>query len=91
MKNQIENIKRLSHELTTELLKLHFANDTQIIDKNQTDYITIPLGISFNDMNKIIIENTLKHFNNNQSKTAKSLGIGRVTLYRHIKDYDIKI
>ena len=43
----------------------------------------------------IYMENTLEYIrlngigrvhNNNQSETAKALGIGRVTLYRHLKE-----
>ena len=38
---------------------------------------------------KEVIENALKAFNGNMSKTAKELGINRSTLYEKIKKYEL--
>jgi len=37
------------------------------------------------------IDSTIKYFNGNLSRAAKSLGIGRATIYRKIKQYGIKV
>lgn len=42
------------------------------------------------EMEKELIENTLKIFNGNKKKTAKALNIGERTLYRKINQYDLK-
>jgi two-component system, NtrC family, response regulator AtoC len=45
---------------------------------------------SIRDMEKDMIERTLKEMNGNKSKVAKKLGISRRTLYRKIDDFKIK-
>ncbi|WP_430812610.1 MULTISPECIES: sigma 54-interacting transcriptional regulator [unclassified Carboxylicivirga] len=42
------------------------------------------------DMEKALITHTLKHFNNNMTHTAKSLGVSRNTLYLKLKKYSIE-
>jgi transcriptional regulator with PAS, ATPase and Fis domain len=46
---------------------------------------------SFNleENEKEVIENALKAFNYNMSKTAKELGINRSTLYEKLKKYEL--
>lgn len=46
---------------------------------------------SFDLLEKTIIEKYLEHFDNNVSRTAKTLGLGRNTLYQKIQKYQIKI
>ena len=46
--------------------------------------ISIPIGISMEEAEKIIIQENLAANNNNKSKTADILGIGRKTLHRKI-------
>ena len=82
MKSNIDRINQLSKELTEELKNVIF--DTP------NNCIMLSLGLSMKDMEKIIIEKTLKHFENNQTKTASSLGIGRSTLWRLMTEHDIK-
>lgn len=55
-----------------------------------SDSITIPLGVSLQDSEKIIIAQTLLANKNNKTKTALSLGIGRKTLLRKIAEYNIE-
>ena len=82
MKSNIDRINQLSKELTEELKNVIF--DTP------NNCIMLPLGLSMKNMEEIIIEKTLKHFENNQTKTASSLGIGRSTLWRLMTEHDIK-
>ena len=82
MQNRINKIQSLSTELLNELQNV-------IVDVNPNadkDSITIPLNITLAEMELLIIKKTLALHNNNQSETAKALGIGRVTLYRHLKE-----
>ena len=45
--------------------------------------------ITMNELEKEVIERTLKNFNGNRRKTAKALDISERTLYRKIKEYAI--
>ena len=46
--------------------------------------------IFMKDLEKEAIIRTLRFFNNNRRKTARSLGVSERTLYRKIKEYDLK-
>ena len=47
-------------------------------------------GISIEEAEKELIRNTLKMVSGNREQAAKILGIGERTLYRKIKEYDLK-
>jgi len=47
-------------------------------------------GISIEDAEKELIRNTLKMVEGNREQAAKILGIGERTLYRKIKEYDLR-
>ncbi|MDD4890564.1 MAG: sigma-54 dependent transcriptional regulator [Phycisphaerae bacterium] len=47
------------------------------------------VGISIEQAEKLLIENTLKLVNGNREQAAKMLGIGERTLYRKIKEYGL--
>ncbi|MBU0934971.1 MAG: sigma-54 dependent transcriptional regulator [Spirochaetes bacterium] len=53
--------------------------------------IKLPLGISMNEAEKILIAETLAANSGNKSRTAEILGIGRKTLYQKILDYGIEL
>jgi DNA-binding NtrC family response regulator len=50
-------------------------------------WIRIPLGVSLDESERIIIRDTLSFFKGNKSKTAGTLGIGRKTLHRKLVDW----
>lgn len=50
--------------------------------------ISIPLGITMEEAEKIIIQENLAANNNNKSKTADILRIGRKTLHRKLEEWD---
>lgn len=52
--------------------------------------ISIPIGITMEEAEKIIIQENLAANNNNKSKTADILGIGRKTLHRKIEEWENK-
>ena len=45
---------------------------------------------SIKELEKEAIIRTLKYFNNNRRKTAKSLGLSERTLYRKIDEYGLE-
>ena len=46
--------------------------------------------IIMKDLEKEAIIRTLRFFNNNRRKTARSLGVSERTLYRKIEDYNLE-
>jgi len=52
--------------------------------------IRLPVGVSMQEAEKAIIEETMKACGHNKEACAKTLGIGLRTLYRKLKQYDIR-
>ena len=52
--------------------------------------IRIPTGTSMRDVERIVIEETMKTCGHNKESCARILGIGLRTLYRKLKEYDIQ-
>ena len=52
--------------------------------------ISIPIGITMAEAEKIIIQENLAMNNGNKTKTADILGIGRKTLHRKLEEYNIE-
>lgn len=44
---------------------------------------------TINELESIAIENAIHEYNGNLTEAAKALGIGRATLYRKVKQYNI--
>lgn len=44
---------------------------------------------TMNELESIAIENAIQEYNGNLTEAAKALGIGRATLYRKVKQYNI--
>lgn len=55
-----------------------------------TESIVIPIGITLDEADKVIVQQNLAANRNNKSKTAEILGIGRKTLQRKIVDWGIE-
>ena len=51
--------------------------------------LSIPIGINLERAEKQIIEQTLKYYGGNKTKTSEALGIQRMTLYDKLKKYGI--
>lgn len=58
---------------------------------SDTDMISIPVGITLAEAEKILIQQNLAVNKGNKSKTADILGIGRKTLHRKIDEYNLEI
>ena len=78
-----------------------YCNDSQIKDLHVPDSIREPRKsrsaessmdqiMTLRDMEKLKILETLKTFRGNRATTAKALGIGRNTLWRKLKEYEIE-
>lgn len=61
-----------------------------IQEDSSRDTITIPMGVSLAEAEKIIISETLRAEKANKSRTSEILGIGRKTLHRKIHDYGLE-
>ena len=57
---------------------------------SSVESISLPVGISLDEAEKIIIQENLAANKGNKSKTADILGIGRKTLHRKLEEYGIK-
>jgi len=61
------------------------------IDKTYNYKILVYPNITYmKDLEKEAIIRTLRFFNNNRRKTARSLGVSERTLYRKIEDYKLE-
>ncbi|OQY38650.1 MAG: transcriptional regulator [Spirochaetaceae bacterium 4572_7] len=86
LRNSIESAVVLSSSTVIGLNDL-----PQIIrEGSEGASITIPVGITMAEAEKIIISETLRAENSNKSKTSEILGIGRKTLHRKIHDYGLE-
>lgn len=57
-------------------------------EKGEEKIISIPIGITMDEAEKIIIQENLAFNNGNKTKTADILGIGRKTLHRKIDEWE---
>ncbi len=57
--------------------------------QSEEKVISIPIGITMDEAEKIIIQENLAANNGNKSRTADILGIGRKTLHRKLEDLNI--
>lgn len=71
---------------------IHFDDLPETLrEKAEASSIRIPMGVNMAEAEKQIILQTLANQNNNKSKTADILGIGRRTLHRKLDEYDAEI
>ena len=68
---------------------LHFE-DLPFKEKTENELIKIPVGSTMKEAEREIIVTTLNHENNNKKRVSDILGIGRKTLYRKLKEYNIE-
>ena len=61
---------------------LHFPQPTQMSEEDKKVR-------TINELESIAIENAIQEFGGNLTEAAKALGIGRATLYRKVKQYNI--
>ncbi len=67
---------------------IHFEDlPSPLREKAESSSIVIPMGSNMEEAEKQIILQTLENQNNNKTKTADILGIGRRTLHRKLNEY----
>ncbi|MBR4600381.1 MAG: sigma-54-dependent Fis family transcriptional regulator, partial [Treponema sp.] len=52
--------------------------------------ISVPVGITLDEAEKILIQENLAANKGNKSRTAEVLGIGRKTLHRKLEEYGLE-
>jgi DNA-binding NtrC family response regulator len=52
--------------------------------------LTIQVGLKLNEVEKLVIDATLRHTAQNISRAARILGIDRSTMYEKIKEYRLR-
>jgi len=89
LRNVIENMVVLTsgEKLTVEDLPPEIYRPPEDVARQRFDQLA---GISLEDAEKELIRNTLKMVGGNRGQAAGILGIGERTLYRKIKEYDLK-
>ncbi len=87
------NIRELQHCVETAVV-MSDGKEIQLSDlplsvskSSNVESISIPIGITLEDAEKIIIQENLAVNKGNKSKTADILGIGRKTLHRKLQEY----
>ncbi len=89
------NIRELQHcvESSVVMASSNFITvddlPPNITNSSATESFSVPLGITLDEAEKIIIEQNLAANKGNKSKTADVLGIGRKTLHRKLLDFNI--
>ena len=90
------NIRELRNTIDAMVLK---APDREILERSHipapvrgavrpgNESITIPIGTPMRDVERVMIEETLRHENYDKEAAAKILGIGLRTLYRKLNQY----
>jgi DNA-binding NtrC family response regulator len=58
---------------------------------NDAPRITIKVGMTLKDIEKVVIEATLKHTWRNVARSARILGIDRSTLYEKIREHKLRL
>ena len=62
----------------------------KIRENSEAVSINIPVGVTMEEAEKIIIQENLAFCNGNKSKCAEILGIGRKTLHRKLEELNIE-
>ncbi len=89
LRNVVENMAVLAtgDKLTVDDLPPEIHQPPSDVTEGQFSELA---GISIDEAEKQLIRNTLKMVDGNREKAATILGIGERTLYRKIKEYDLK-
>ncbi|MBR8537181.1 sigma 54-interacting transcriptional regulator [Carboxylicivirga sediminis] len=95
LENAIEQYVILDGDISFENLKKELQSPQHVkqpTNTPQTNNSDTPLKLTtVKEMERELILKTIKHFNNNMTHAANSLGVSRNTLYLKIKKYDLPI
>jgi DNA-binding NtrC family response regulator len=87
LRNVIEGMVVMS--TTDELTPDNLPDEIRGSDERD-QYVRIQTGSTLSEMEKQMIESTLRATNGNKAKTARILGLGRKTLYRKLQEYGLE-
>lgn len=62
----------------------------ELKQEEEEPYVRIPASSSIDDAEKELIRASLIHFGGNRAQAARSLGLGRKTLYRKMEEYGLE-
>lgn len=89
------NIRELQHCVESSVVMSGGSEITisdlppSVTGASHSDCISVPVGVTLDEAEKIIIQQNLAANKGNKSKTADVLGIGRKTLHRKLLEYGI--
>ena len=90
------NIRELQHCVESSVV-MASGNEITLEDlppsvtrASSVESISVPVGITLDEAEKIIIKETLAFNKGNKSKTAEVLGIGRKTLHRKLDEFELE-
>ena len=87
MRNTIKTMVVLASNEMLDIADLPFEIHAT---PNDDEALTHLAGVNLDELEKAAIEKTLELVDGNREKAAKMLGIGERTLYRKIREYDLK-
>ena len=89
LRNAVQNMVALTEgdKLTVDDIPSEIYSPPETVTGKHFEQLA---GISLEEAEKQLIANTLKMLSGNREQAAKILGIGERTLYRKIKEYDLK-
>ena len=90
------NIRELQHCVESSVVMASGSEITledlppSVSKASGIETISVPVGITLDEAEKIIIQENLAANKGNKSKTAETLGIGRKTLHRKLNEYGLE-
>ncbi|MDY6398423.1 MAG: sigma-54 dependent transcriptional regulator [Treponema sp.] len=90
------NIRELQHCVESSVVMASGSEITledlppSVSKASGIETISVPVGITLDEAEKIIIQENLAANKGNKSKTAETLGIGRKTLHRKLAEYGME-
>lgn len=90
------NIRELQHCVESSVVMASGSEITledlppSVSKASEIETISVPVGITLDEAEKIIIQENLAANKGNKSKTAETLGIGRKTLHRKLQEYGME-
>lgn len=90
------NIRELQHCVESSVVMASGSEITledlppSVSKASGIETISVPVGITLDEAEKIIIQENLAANKGNKSKTAETLGIGRKTLHRKLQEYGME-
>jgi len=86
LKNLVERLVLLCQD---DVVEIRHLPARMVGRKIQAPIITIELGTTVDNAERLLITRTLEHVGDNKAKAARLLGVSRKTLYDKLKHYEV--